>query len=84
VSEERPTATDAEDRKAELTRRDSDTQLALGIFVSIIAIPVIIGTLWADSTSTIVVNLVSGLTLLGLGLALAGYGFLGTRRNGRD
>jgi hypothetical protein len=84
VSEERPTATDAEDRKAELTRRDSDTQLALGIFVSIIAIPVIIGTLWADSTSTIVVNLVSGLTLLGLGLALAGYGFLGTRRSGRD
>ena len=64
-----------QDAHARFAKRDAETQIALGLFVALIAVPVIIGTLWADRTSAIVVNLVSGVTLLGFGLAMAAYGF---------
>lgn len=62
------------------TRRDAETQLALGIFVSVIAIPVLIGTFWANSYKAVVVNLTAGVVLLGIGVAMAAWGFV-TRRS---
>lgn len=63
-----------EDRKQELRKRDAETQMALGIFVVVIALPVLVGTFWADRTHAAVVNVTAGLVLLGVGAALALFG----------
>ena len=76
MSEQNPTPPPApeEKPKTDYSKRDSETQLALGIFVSVIAVPVILGTFWADQMSAMVVNLISGLVLLGFGVGLGIYG----------
>ena len=51
-------------------RRDAETQMVLGIFVSVMSIPVIIGTVWAEKSHAMIVNLVAGLTLLGVGISM--------------
>jgi uncharacterized membrane-anchored protein len=51
----------------EHTRRDAETQMLLGGFVFLLGIPVLIGTLWAETTAQMVVNLIAALVLLGLG-----------------
>jgi hypothetical protein len=55
---------------AEHTARDAETQLVLGIFIAVISIPVIIGTLWADTKAAMTVNLIAGIVLLGAGIGL--------------
>lgn len=57
------------------TRRDAETQMALGAFVSFISIFVLIGTFWADDTKAIVVNMIAGSVLLGIGVVMALLGF---------
>lgn len=69
-----------EQKKGDFSKRDAETQVALGGFVSVIAAPVILGTFWADRFSAMVVNLISGLVLLAFGLGLALYGFTRLRR----
>ncbi len=66
-------ATD-QDEQARFARRDAETQLALGLFVSVIAVPVLIGTIWADRLSAQVVNATSGAVLLGIGMAMFFFG----------
>lgn len=61
------------------TRRDAETQIALGIFVTAISLPVLLGTFWADSLKAVVVNVAAGLVLLGVGVAMALWGVM-TRR----
>lgn len=61
-------------------RRDADTQIVLGIFISIIALPVIVGTLWAEETHAMIVNIIAGLTLLGVGVSMVLLG----RRNSKN
>ena len=55
-------------------RRDAETQMALGLFLSVISVFVLIGTFWADTTRAIVVNLVFGLILLAIGAGMALWG----------
>ncbi len=57
------------------TRRDAETQIALGTFVSFISIFVLIGTFWAEDTKALVVNVIAGSVLLGIGVAMALLGF---------
>lgn len=50
------------------TQRDGETQKVLGLFMGILAVPVIIGTFWADSFVHGAVCLLSGFVLLGFGI----------------
>ncbi len=63
-----------EQRTGEHNRRDAETQTVLGIFISIMAIPVLIGTFWAERSHAMVVNVVAGSILLGIGILLAVMG----------
>ncbi|MCL4692399.1 MAG: hypothetical protein KJ060_07805 [Candidatus Hydrogenedentes bacterium] len=57
----------------EMMKRDGETYMAVGLFIVALAIPVLIGTLWAweDRRNAAIVNLGCG-TVLGL------IGFFGT------
>ena len=67
-------------KDGEHSRRDAETQTVLGIFISIMAIPVLIGTVWAEKTHAMIVNVVAGLALLSVGLFLAYWGFRGKKK----
>jgi len=56
-------------------KRDAETQMVLGAFVTIISIPVLIGTFWANTYRAAVVNLVAGAVLMAIGLGIAWYGW---------
>lgn len=56
------------------TKREAETQMVLGIFLSVIAIPVLIGTFWAETGRAMVVNAVAGVVLLAIGIGLAIWG----------
>ncbi len=45
------------------TRRDAETSIALGIFMSVLAVAVLIGTFFAEQANARVVNAISGLVL---------------------
>jgi len=45
------------------TKRDSETMMVLGAFMTILSIPVLIGTIWAGSSIAKVVNAAAGLIL---------------------
>ncbi len=64
-----------QDPKDRFARRDAETQMALGFFVSLIAVPVIIGTIWADRLSAQVVNAASGTVLLVIGVGMFCFGY---------
>jgi putative Mn2+ efflux pump MntP len=51
------------------TRRDAATLKVLGTFITALAIPVLIGTIWATNFHAVVVNMLAGLILLGIGVA---------------
>ncbi|MDX9975945.1 MAG: YtpI family protein [FCB group bacterium] len=69
-----------EDRKLELHKRDAETQIALGLFIVIIAIPVLIGTIYAVRPHAQVVNMIAGGVLLAIGAGLAWFGWRNRRR----
>lgn len=56
------------------TKRDAETQTALGIFISVISIPVVIGTFWAQTPRAMVVNAIAGCVLLAIGITLVVWG----------
>ncbi|HOZ48002.1 MAG TPA: hypothetical protein PLO37_25785 [Candidatus Hydrogenedentes bacterium] len=70
-SEKKPSVTE---REAQLSQRDAETQIALGAFVTVLAVPVLIGTHWASTTPQMVVNLLAGLVLLGIGVIVFSLG----------
>ncbi|HDP35964.1 MAG TPA: hypothetical protein ENN29_12740 [Candidatus Hydrogenedentes bacterium] len=75
MSNDMHTIRKTEDNEARLAQRDAETQMALGIFISILAVPVLIGSFWADDMHSRVVNITAGAVLLGIGLGLLGYGW---------
>lgn len=75
MSKDMHTIRKTEDNKARLAKRDAETQMALGIFISILAIPVLIGSIWAPAIHARIVNIIAGVILLGIGLAFLGYGW---------
>jgi hypothetical protein len=52
------------------TKRDAETLFVLGLFVTVLAVPVLIGTIWAQTGIQTVVNLVAGIILLGIGVGM--------------
>lgn len=62
------------------TRRDAETLLMIGAFLAILAVPVVIGTWWANTTAAAVVNVVFGLLLLALGVGAFARGWYLRRR----
>ena len=56
------------------TRRDAETQVALGIFVSVISLPVLVGTFWATTGRAAVINAIAGFVLLGIGAGMVTWG----------
>ena len=64
----------AQETHVKFARRDAETQMVLGGFITFIAVPVLIGTLWANTFRATVVNVAAGLVLLSIGVGIALYG----------
>ena len=62
-------------RHAQLVKRDAETLLVLGLFVTVLSIPVLIGTLWAENTRQTIVNVAAGVVLLVIGLVILLWGW---------
>ena len=62
------------------TKRDAETQTALGLFISLLSVLVLIGTFWAESARAMVVNAVAGTVLLGIGVGMIVWGRITARR----
>lgn len=56
------------DAKKAHTKRDSETFIALGLFMVALAVTVLIGTYWTTTTDGKVVNALSGVVLLATAL----------------
>lgn len=67
----------------QLARRDSELYFALGIFIVALGLPVVWGTIYSIQLGNIragIVNLVSGLVMVAIGVASIAYGFVIHRR----
>ena len=60
----------AESVREQHTQRDAETQTVIGVFVIVMAIPVLIGTVWAEKTHAMIVNAIAGLVLLTVGVVI--------------
>lgn len=49
-------------------KRDAETLFLLGIFIVVLAVPVLIGTAFADTGRAMAVNAAAGVVLLGVGI----------------
>jgi hypothetical protein len=63
-----------EDHQDRFARRDAETLMALGFFMSVIAVPVLIGTVWSDRLIAQVVNATAGIVLLAIGVGMFLFG----------
>ena len=52
------------------TRRDAEVLLVLGIFLVVLAVPVLVGTFWAEGAAQVFVNIVAGIIVGGIGVAM--------------
>ena len=65
---------EARERRETYRRRDSDSLFVMGIFFTVLSLAVLVGSLWADGTKALVVNLFSGGILLAIGVGSVLYG----------
>lgn len=65
------------------TKRDSESFLILGGFLSILATLVLIATLFESQGHSRIVNLAAGLTLMAIGLGMAARGYVLRHRGKR-
>ena len=56
------------------TQRDREVLTALGIFLVVLSIPVLIGTFFEEGLIPSIVNVVAGVVLLGIGAAMVWRG----------
>jgi len=63
-----------EDQGIHHTKRDAETQMVLGIFITYISIPVLLGTFWAVRSHAMIVNVVAGFVLFGIGVGMWAWG----------
>ena len=61
-------------------KRDAETYIVLGAFVTLISIPVLIGTFFAERPHAQVVNAVAGLVLLGVGVGIGVWGVIARKK----
>ncbi|HEO72677.1 MAG TPA: hypothetical protein ENN80_15575 [Candidatus Hydrogenedentes bacterium] len=79
MSNERENPYDAEHDPKHL-KRDSESQTMLGIFVTVLSVPVLIGTFWAENTRQVVVNIAAGVVLMLIGIGVTTWGRVTARR----
>ncbi len=70
----------SEEHKDLHTKRDAETFLVLGLFLVVLGLPVILGTLWADTPIQKVVSVAGGFILSGIGAGFMYYGKLLLKR----
>ncbi len=68
-----------DDTKAH-AKRDAETLIALGMFMVVLSIPVLIGTIYAETTYAKVVNVVSALILMAIGGGFTMRGWTGLKK----
>jgi len=73
VTEKKENLYDAEHDPQHL-KRDGETQTVLGIFITVLSVPVVIGTFWAENVRQVVVNLAAGFVLMGIGIGIVAWG----------
>ena len=67
--------------KQETMKRDGETNMAVGLFLFVLSLPVLLGTFWAlDRPRAAFVNAVCGGVLFLVGAAVILYGWLSVRR----
>lgn len=65
----------------DMKKRDGETNMAVGIFLFVLGIPVLIGTMSAmDKPKAALINAVCGIVLLALGAGITAYGWRGFRK----
>ncbi len=69
-----------QEKNGEHVRRDTETLMALGIFMTVMSLPVIVATIWAGPPFDKVVNFIAGLTLLTIGGGMMYKGRTALRR----
>ena len=52
------------------TKRDAEILCALGTFVVVLSVPVLIGTIWAEGAVAALINVAAGLIVGGIGVAM--------------
>jgi len=69
----------------ETLKRDGETNMAVGLFLFVLGIPVLIGTFWAlDRPHAAFVNAVCGGVLILIGAGVIAYGWLGVRKAAKN
>lgn len=79
MSEKSAMKKDAEHNEM-LMKRDAETETYLGLFITILSIPVLVGTAWAANYRQAVVNAAAGVVLLCIGLGAIVWGRFTARR----
>ncbi len=73
--------TTADERRQDFRQRDAASYLMLGAFFAVMGSLVLVGTFWTlERPHAMVVNLVAGLLLLAIGLAMLALGVRARRR----
>ena len=52
------------------TKRDGEILLALGTFLVVLAVPVLIGTIWAEGAVQALINVAAGVVVGGIGVGM--------------
>jgi len=69
----------------ETLKRDGETNIAVGLFLFALGVPVMIGTIWAlDRPRAAFINALCGGILMLIGAGVVLYGWLGVRRAAKN
>ena len=70
-----------QDARPAFQQRDAETYIAIGLYITAVGIPVIVGTIWAMAhPKAAIVNAVCGIVLTLIGLGCCGYGWILLKR----
>ncbi len=64
----------SEEQKDTHTQRDGETLFMLGIFLTVLGLPVIVGAFWAETPAQTWVCVISGVILTAIGIAFFVHG----------
>jgi hypothetical protein len=65
---------DKEAQRSRHTQRDREVLIALGTFLIVLSVPVLIGTFFEEGLVPSIVNVVAGLVILGIGAGMVWRG----------
>ena len=71
----------SEGPKSRDTLRGGETMIAIGLFMVVMAVPVLFGTIYAENDRARIVNVVAGLVILAIGAGYILRGWIVRRRS---